>query len=139
MFNGQRKKMPKCCPAKTFWCHSDAQTLSFGNKVLMYSFGLCGVGIAPIHGSRGRRHIGEIQNNFQVSSKILKRLTRRLKSNPDQLERYSRACNEMLERKEIEKLEESLERLSRPDRCINFLLNSRKVWKNSGLWKKALK
>ena len=47
---------------------------------------------------------------------------RRLKNDPNQLEKYNRAFLEMLERKEIEKVEESLEQLSWPGRCMNFLL-----------------
>ena len=48
---------------------------------------------------------------------------RRLKTYPNQLENYNKTFNEMLERKEIEQVQENLEQLFRPDRCINFLLH----------------
>ena len=65
----------------------------------------------------------QIQNNFHIASTMLKRLLRRLNNDPDQLEKYNRAFDEMVKRKEIERVKENLEQLSRPGRCINFLLH----------------
>ena len=54
---------------------------------------------------------------------MLKRLLRRLNNDPDQLEKYNRAFDEMVKRKEIERVKEYLEQLSRPGPCINSLLH----------------